>query len=110
MGQNVFIILKETLAKDALSICMNCIKYEGTIAYVYVKNNESVERRDIELGENDGQYVEVKYGLDLDDEVHTELSNVKPSTYKDYTITTEDFISEVKSKNINTKNTNIYGF
>lgn len=110
MGQNVFIILKKTLAKDALSICMNCIKYEGTIAYVYVKNNESVERRDIELGENDGQYVEVKYGLDLDDEVHTELSNVKPSTYKDYTISTEDFFSEVKSKNINTKNTNIYGF
>ena len=39
-----------------------------------------------------------------------ELKSMRPSTYKDYTISTEDFFSEVKSKNINTKNTNIYGF
>ena len=64
---NAEIVLQEV--KDVITLPESAIQYEGEQTFVYVKNGEEYERREVETGLSDGVNIEIKHGLSLDDVV-----------------------------------------
>lgn len=75
-GMSVEVRLTSTDKKDVLTISTDALHYnEDNTAYALVRNGDSQEMRDVEIGVTDGNYVEILSGLEAED-----IVLVAPST------------------------------
>ncbi|MDD5939959.1 MAG: efflux RND transporter periplasmic adaptor subunit [Lachnospiraceae bacterium] len=61
-------------AKDALTVPVNSVYYDGTQAYVYVKQGDTAKKVKVTTGLSEGDTVEITDGLTADSDVITNYS------------------------------------
>lgn len=111
VGDDMLIIFKKTVREDVLTVSVGALESEGNNRFVYVKKNEDdVERRDVEVGYKNGSYIEIKYGLTEDDEVYYALDNYMPVVYKEEEVVPGVIDVGEKSQFMLPKNSNIQGY
>ena len=64
---NAEVVLQEV--KQVVSVPESALEFDGGKTYVYLKNGDQFERREIETGLSDGLNIEVKSGLNVGDVV-----------------------------------------
>lgn len=74
-GMSVEVRLTSTDRKGVLTVSADALHYkDDNTAYVLVKNGDSQEMRDVEIGATDGNYVEILSGLEAEETVLAALS------------------------------------
>ncbi|MBQ8826415.1 MAG: HlyD family efflux transporter periplasmic adaptor subunit [Oscillospiraceae bacterium] len=64
VGMSVEVKLISRYSENAVSIVVEAVQYnDDNTAYVFVKNGEEQEKRDVKLGTSDGTYIEITEGL-----------------------------------------------
>ena len=110
-GDNMLIVLKKMMKEDVMTVGAGAVVAEGLNRYVYVrKNGDDIEKRNVETGYSNGSYVEIKYGLSMEDEVYYPLEQFYPANYKLEEVGTADLSETKVSKFILGKNSNITGY
>lgn len=67
-GMSVEVRLTSTDKKGVLTVSADALHYyDDNTAYVLVKNGDTQEMRDVELGATDGNYVEILSGLEIEE-------------------------------------------
>ena len=111
VGQNMLIVFKKTMRENVMTVGVGAVESEGNARYVYVRKNEDdIERRDVEIGYKNGSYIEIKYGLNADDEVYYALDEYIPQYYKEVEVAPGEMTVGQKSQFVLPKNSNIKGY
>lgn len=111
VGQNMLIVFKKTMRENVMTVGVGAVESEGNSRYVYVRKNEDdIERRDVEIGYKNGSYIEIKYGLTADDEVYYALDEYIPQYYKEVEVAPGEMTVSQKSQFVLPKNSNIKGY
>lgn len=64
VGMSVEVKLISRFSENAVSIVVEAVQYnDDNTAYVFIKNGETQEKRDVKLGTSDGTYIEITEGL-----------------------------------------------
>lgn len=110
-GDNYLLVFKDTIAENVLTVGAGAVTYHGMNKYVYVrKEGEDVEKRNVEVGHTDGKYVEITYGLTLEDDICYPLGEYYPQYYKEVEVGTGDVSKEQTSSFILGKNSHVKGY
>lgn len=81
VGREAVIVYDRRAYESTLTLSLDAIHYEGSEAYVYIRQGEDVEARPVTLGKNDGTYIQIISGLEEGDEVLSSgETRVKKST------------------------------
>ena len=110
-GDNMLLIFKNTEVRDTLTVGAGAVDHEGLDSYVYVrKNGDDIEKKSVEVGFDDGRYVEILYGINEDDEICYPLGEYYPTSIKETEVKTGEIITTEESFSILGKNTNVKGY
>lgn len=112
IGENVVLIFKQKMAENVMTVGTSAVTHSGINSFVYVRKGDSddIEKRNIEIGSENGGYTEVKYGLNAEDEVYYPLDTFVPTNYVETEVGTKDITVSELSKFILGKNSNVTGY
>ena len=86
-GTRVKVTMATKRTKDAMTIPVACVYFEGEKGYVFVKDGNKAVKKFIETGISDEKNIEVVSGLTAEEDIistwASELKNGMPVRYKD---------------------------
>ena len=110
-GDNMLVILKDKARENVMTVGAGAVVAEGLNRYVYVRRDgDDIEKRTVETGYEAGGYVEIEYGLSMEDEVYYPLEQFYPASYREEEIGIGDMTESKMSKFLLGKNSNITGY
>lgn len=110
-GDNMLIVVKDHVKENVMTVGAGAVVSEGLNRYVYVrKEGDDIEKRNVEIGYINGGYVEIQYGLSMEDEVYYPLEQFYPSSYREEEVGVGDLSVTQTSKFLLGKNSNLTGY
>lgn len=92
VGARISVCFCKEDKSHVLKIGKDSLYQEGDRYFVYVKTDENaMERRDVELGEQDNNYAEVLSGLSEGELVYYQSAAIPPTDAKEYKIALSDY-------------------
>lgn len=110
-GTTLPLYFSTSSAVNVLVIGKDSLYQEGEQNFVYVKSeNKEKEKREIQIGETDDNYIEVVSGLKEGELVFYDSDSMIPSTYTSYEVALSDFkkVSSSKKYSLDDLNTVLY--
>ncbi|MCR5213018.1 MAG: efflux RND transporter periplasmic adaptor subunit [Eubacterium sp.] len=98
-GCNLTLYFMEKEKKECLAVGNDSIYTENGENFVYVKNKDQNDKRQVELGDTDGLYTEVIMGLEEGEEIFYRNKVTVPIKYEVYDVELADYV-EVNESDI----------
>lgn len=91
IGDKIPVYFTNSDKEDVLRIGTDSLYSENNIHFVYVKNGEDKEKREIQIGYQGESYVEVTDGLEEGEWVYYSSNAIMPEKYEEYTVEKQEF-------------------
>lgn len=92
-GDKIPVYFESSKKKNILRVGMDSLYSTGNSYFVYVKNGDSKEKREIQIGYRNDLYAEVTEGLQEGEWVFYSSNAIMPEQYEEYTVEKQEYTS-----------------
>lgn len=92
-GDKIPVYFESSKKKNILRVGMDSLYSTGNSYFVYVKNGDSKEKREIQIGYRNDLYAEVTEGLQEGEWVFYSSNAIMPEQYEEYTVKKQEYTS-----------------
>lgn len=90
-GDKIPVYFESSKKKNVLRVGMDSLYSTGNSYFVYVKNGDSKEKREIQIGYRNDLYAEVTEGLKEGEWVFYSSNAIMPEQYEEYTVEKQEY-------------------
>ena len=99
-GDKLLVYFTSSKKEDVLRIGIDSLYSENKNHFVYVKNGDGKEKREIQIGYQGETYVEVTEGLQEGEWVYYSSDSIMPERYEEYGVEATDFTPTNRDMNL----------